>query len=98
MRTFEMPFHTTRGALEQTLVTLGYERTYEKNEFGFPIVAYRHCASGAYVALRSVPAEEPLNPADLLSAEHSVEWWGLADRETFYRHLREATAPEALVA
>ncbi|MGO8672627.1 MAG: hypothetical protein ACLQVD_14830 [Capsulimonadaceae bacterium] len=91
MRTFEMPFQTTRGALEQTLVALGYRPTYGKNELGFPFVAYRHDESGASVAMRSVPASEALDPVDCLASEHSVEWWGIADHDTFYRLLREAT-------
>ncbi len=98
MRTFKMPFPTTRGALEQTLLALRYTPSYGKNEFGFPFVEYFHKESGACVSLRVVPADEALTPADLLSAEHSVEWWGISDLKTFYHLLREATPMEAQVA
>ena len=98
MRTFEMPFRTTRGALEQTLITLGYRPANGVNEFGFPFVAFRHEPSGALVAMRSVPAEEALDPHDLLSSKHSVEWWGVADVKTFYSILRKNTPSELLAA
>lgn len=98
MRTFEMPFPTTRGALEQTLLALGYTPSYGKNEFGFPFVEYSHKESGACVSLRAVPADEALTASDLLSAEHSVEWWGVSNLRTFYRLLQEATPAEAQVA
>lgn len=91
MMMFEVTFKTTRGALEQTLLALGYTPTYGKNEFGFPFVECRHDESGALVALRAAPAEEALYDGDLLRAEHSVEWWGITSREQFYRLLREAT-------
>lgn len=98
MRTFEMPFPTTRGALEQTLQALRYTPSYGKNEFGSPFVEYSHQESSACVSLRVVPADEALAPSDLLSAEHSVEWWGVSDLKTFYRLLQEATPAEAQVA
>ncbi len=98
MRVFEMPFPTTRGALEQTLLRLGYTPTTGTNEFGFPFVAYRHEAGNALISLRAASPEDPLTPSDLLSAEHSVEWWGVASREQFYRLLREATPAEAQIA
>ncbi len=98
MMVFEAPFQTTRGALEQTLLALGYTPTYGENEFGFPFVEYRHDASGALVALRSAPAEEALYDGDLLRAEHSVAWWGITSRERFYRLLREATPTLSQVA
>ncbi len=93
-----MPFPTTRGALEQTLLALGYAPSYGENEFGFPFVEYRHEESGARISLRVVPVGEALAPSDLLIAEHSVEWWGVADLKNFYQLLREATPAEAQVA
>ena len=98
MRTFEAPFKTTRGALEQTLLGLGYTPTYGKNELGFPFVEYRHDGSGARISLSVAPAEEALYDGDLLRAEHSVEWWGVADLKTFYRLLKKATPQELQVA
>lgn len=93
-----MLFPTTRGALERTLLALGYAPSYGNNEFGFPFVEYRHVESGAHISLRAVPAGEALAPSDLLVAEHSVEWWGVADLKEFYQLLREATPAEAQVA
>jgi hypothetical protein len=98
MRTFVMPFKTTRGALEDTLLSLGFEPKYGNNEFGFPYVEYRHPKGRAYIGLSSVPADQPLDPADLLNAEHSVEWCGIADLTTFYSLLREKTPREMLAA
>lgn len=98
MRVFEAPFKTTRGALERTLLELGYTPAYGKNEFGFPFVEYRHDGSGACVSLRVAPDAEALYDGDLLRAEHSVEWWGVADLKTFYRLLREATPTEMQIA
>jgi len=98
MRTFKAPFRSTRGALEQTLLALGYAPSYGKNELGFPYVEYRHEESGARVSFRAAPTDESLYDGDLLRAEHSVEWWGVADLKDFYRLLREATPVEAQVA
>ena len=97
MRTFEMPFQTTRGALDVVLKSFGFQPAYAKNEFDLPVVSYRH-PTGALVALRDLPAEEPLSPSDFLSAEHSVEWWGISDRETFYKSLRDVTQDSARAA
>ena len=69
MQVFEAPFKTTRGALEQTLQELGYKPTYGKNEFGLPYVEYRHAESGALLALRGAPADEPIYDGDLLRAD-----------------------------
>ena len=98
MRTFKAPFKSTRGALERTLLALGYAPSHGKNEFGFPFVQYRHEESGAQVSLRAAPQDEPLYDGDLLVAEHSVEWWGVADLKEFYQLLREATPAEAQIA
>jgi len=96
MRTFKMPFKTTRGALEQTLLTLGYVPTYGKNSLGFPYVEFRHQEANALVEMRAVPANDPLAAKDLLVAEHSVEWCGVSDVASFYRLLKEQT-PEGMV-
>lgn len=98
MRTFKAPFKSTRGALEKTLLALGYTPAYGKNEFGAPFVEYRHDASGACVSLPAAPAEAALYDGDLLRAEHSVDWWGVTALKTFYRLLREATPSEVQVA
>lgn len=98
MRTFEMPFKTTRGALEQTLLELGFTPTYGKNTFGFPYVEFRHNEVNAVVEMRAVDASEILNPNDLLVAEHSVEWNGIADRKSFYRLLKDKTPSDMLAA
>lgn len=98
MKTFEAPFKTTRGALERTLLGLGYVPHYGENEFGFPFVDFHHAGSGARVTLAVVPEEERLYDGDLLRAEHSVEWWGVTDSRTFYRLLREATPAEIQTA
>jgi hypothetical protein len=93
-----MPFPTTRGALEQTLAGLGYQPTYGKNEFGFPFVVFTHKESGAAVTLRVLSADEPVQPSDLLASEHSIEWWGVTDRETFYQLLKNETSAKLQAA
>ena len=93
-----MPFKTTRGALEETLISLGFTPTYGNNDFGIPYVEYRHKATNALVEMRAVPAEQPLDANDLLLAEHSVEWCGVSDTESFYKLLREKTPGEILAA
>ena len=98
MRTFEMPFITTRGALEQTLLSLGYSPKHGKNDFGFPYVEYRNADKNALVELREAAPTDLLDPNDLLVAEHSVEWSGIADATSFYQLLREKTPQEVLVA
>ena len=98
MRTFKLPFKTTRGALEQTLLALGYTSTYGKNTFGFPYVEFRHTEANALVEMRAIPADAPLDANDLLVAEHSVEWCGVSDVDSFYRLLREKTPHEMLAA
>jgi len=98
MRVFEAPFKTTRGALERTLLVLGYTPSFGKNEFGFPFVEYHHEDSGALIALRSAPADEPIYDGDLLRAEHSVEWFGVASRDQFYILLQQQTSEEVKAA
>lgn len=93
-----MPFKTTRGALEETLLALGYSATQGHNEFGFPYVEFRHASKGAAIALQVVDPKETLNPSDLLSAEHSVEWSGITDVKAFYKLLRDKTPKELLAA
>lgn len=80
------------------LLALGYTPSYGENEFGFPFVEYRHQESGARVSLRVTPADEALYDGGLLWAEHSVEWWSVADLKTFYHLLQEATPVEAQAA
>lgn len=79
-------------------MALGYVPSYGKNELGFPFVEYRHEESGAQVSFGAAPPEESLYDGDLLRAEHSVEWWGVADLKEFYHLLREATPAETQVA
>jgi len=98
MRTFQMPFKTTRGALEETLRTLGYVPTYGTNPFGFPYVEFWHKDVDALVEMREAAADAPLDANDLLVAEHSVEWNGITDVDSFYRLLKENTPKEMLVA
>ena len=93
-----MPFKSTRGALEETLIALGYKESHGKNEFGFPYVEFRHPTKGAAIALHAASPDEPLKPDDLLSAEHSVEWAGIADIDGFYQLLQDKTPKEILAA
>ena len=95
---FDAPFPTTYGALERTLLEVGYAPTYGKNEFGITFVEYHHKQTGARIFLCAAPSEEALYNGDLLRAEHSIEWWGVADLKTFYRLLREATPAEMQAA
>ena len=82
--------NTTYGTLEQALLALGFEKSTGMNNFGLPYVVYVNRECDAVISLPDRPKDEPMYGGHYIVAEKTVEGRGVADRETFYRLLREA--------
>lgn len=89
---------STYGALDQTLIALGFHATHGKNNFGLPYVIYDNRECDATIALPERPKDELMYGGHLIVAEKTVEGRGVADKETFHRLLHEAAQTEAQVA
>ena len=83
--------NTTYGALDQTLLGLGFQTTFKTNEFGLPYVIYENQEYKAVISIPARPQEELMYGGHLVVAEKTVEGQGVADRETFHHLLREAS-------
>lgn len=88
----------TYGQLEAVLQKLGFDRSQSTNSLGATALRFQNAEAGATILLREGTREEPLNAADLLSAERTLEGRGVVGREAFHRLLREAATKDAQAA
>jgi hypothetical protein len=82
---------TTYGALEQTLLELGFAKSQGTNNFGLPYISYENKECDAVISLPERPKDERMYGGHYIVAEKIVEGRGVADRETFQRLLSKAS-------
>ncbi len=98
MRDINYTGHFKYGEIRRVLSDLGFEEHTGTNEFNAPFRAFYHRKTDALVTLPDKPDTTTLEPVYLRIAERAVEEWGIANSETFFKLLREATPTELQVA
>jgi hypothetical protein len=88
----------TYGQLAAALMALGFAESRGKTELDIPYRAFDNKEYNTWTLLPDLPDNHLVESVHIRSAERAVEDWGVADSETFFRLLREATQKEVQVA